>query len=76
MRTFDFIFLKRSWTHDRDVIESNLKRSLDRREGLWLIVFPEGTGGLWIGQGDGRGGEKEVKEEEVKEEGGKERRKK
>ncbi|KAF9577167.1 hypothetical protein BGW38_007803 [Lunasporangiospora selenospora] len=43
MRFFDFIFLKRNdWDHDRKAIEDNLDR-VDKKEPLWLVVFPEGT---------------------------------
>ncbi|KAI1320101.1 hypothetical protein EDD11_002073 [Mortierella claussenii] len=43
MRFFDFILLKRNdWTYDKRAIESNLERT-DKKEPLWLVVFPEGT---------------------------------
>lgn len=48
MRFFDFIFLQRKLTMDKENIISNLERSKKGNQSLWLVLFPEGTGKHWI----------------------------
>ncbi|KAL9559538.1 hypothetical protein MBANPS3_000364 [Mucor bainieri] len=43
MRFFDFIFLQRKLAMDKDTIISNLERSKQGNQSLWLVLFPEGT---------------------------------
>lgn len=42
MRVFGYIFLKREWNVDREILEHGL-RSLSERERFYLLLFPEGT---------------------------------
>lgn len=44
MQFFDFIFLKRKLALDQDNIISNLERTKQSGNPLWLVLFPEGTG--------------------------------
>ncbi|CAG8549673.1 1089_t:CDS:2 [Diversispora eburnea] len=43
MQFFKFIFLKRNWDADRNVLTKTMDRLADSKEPLWLLIFPEGT---------------------------------
>ncbi|RHZ70593.1 hypothetical protein Glove_269g38 [Diversispora epigaea] len=43
MQFFKFIFLKRSWDADKNVLTKTMNRLADSKEPLWLLIFPEGT---------------------------------
>jgi lysophosphatidic acid acyltransferase/lysophosphatidylinositol acyltransferase len=38
-----FIFIKRSWTDDKDTIEQTFSRIRDLKIPVWLVSFLEGT---------------------------------
>ncbi|KAM0675858.1 hypothetical protein GVAV_000634 [Gurleya vavrai] len=42
MRTFGYIFLKREWNTDRNILQNGLKQ-LRQKDKFYLLLFPEGT---------------------------------
>lgn len=42
MKMFGYIFLKREWNTDREILETGIK-SLFNKERFYLLLFPEGT---------------------------------
>ena len=43
MQFFQFIFLKRSWAADKDLLEKTMHDLAKSVKPLWLLIFPEGT---------------------------------
>ncbi len=43
MRMFEFIFLKRNWTHDQKHLGKAFDKIARDRQPIWLMLFPEGT---------------------------------
>ncbi|KAM0688603.1 hypothetical protein COBT_000140 [Conglomerata obtusa] len=42
MKTFGYIFLKRDWSKDQEILANGLKK-LKEKESFYLLIFPEGT---------------------------------
>ncbi|CAG8447995.1 12481_t:CDS:2 [Ambispora leptoticha] len=43
MQFFQFIFLKRNWTEDKENMDKTLTKIANSKDPLWLLIFPEGT---------------------------------
>ena len=42
MTLFDFLFLRRKWDVDKNVIKQAIKRYTSVDAPVWIIMFPEG----------------------------------
>lgn len=42
MKLFDFIFLKRNWEKDQEILREAIERYTSVNAPVWIVLFPEG----------------------------------